>query len=94
MAKHLGNEDRQTIDLLLDGAARSQTGGISLQGVTSNDRISAAQRLLSLIDAMPSAEPPADLVERTLRLIDRSSPRREHVTLSTPTFAPNSQSHA
>lgn len=94
MAKHLGNEDRQSIDLLLDGAARSQTGGVSLQGVASNSRVSAAQRVLALLDVMPSEEPPADLVERTMRLIDRSSPRRDHAGLSTPTFVPNTQPHA
>jgi|SRR5689334_776236 hypothetical protein len=37
-----------------------------------SNRLESAERVLRLLDAMPTADPPADLVARTLRRIDES----------------------
>jgi len=37
-----------------------------------SNRLESVERVLRVLDSMPSAEPPVDLVERTLRRIDQS----------------------
>lgn len=108
MAKSLNDQDRRAIDLLLDSAARSSTGRGNGNGnggsnggtpqhhsVGSGSRVSAAERVLSLLDALPVEEPSADLVERTLRRIARQSGSRNiQPGLNAGPFAPGSQPHA
>ncbi len=40
------------------------------------ERVAHVSALLHLLDAMPAAEPPRDLVERTMEQIEKPSTRR------------------
>jgi len=69
-------EDRRALDLILDhGAAHRPLLAHSTAAVPQR-RIAAAARLLSVLDALPSAEPPAGLMARTLRRVEAA---RRHV---------------
>ncbi|MGA2584863.1 MAG: hypothetical protein ABSG31_16440 [Tepidisphaeraceae bacterium] len=67
MSKKLSDEDRRAIDMLLNRANEAKAGRISPR------RIAAAAKILSALDAYPTPEPSKDLVERTLRHIDRAA---------------------
>ena len=76
----LAKEDRRAIDLLLDRSARASGNGNSKNHMvyasadpTLGQRISQAHRLLQLLDLFPAADPPADLVDRTLRYVEEFS---------------------
>jgi cytochrome c-type biogenesis protein CcmH/NrfG len=78
MKPTLGQEDRRAVDLLLDRAAALAGNGNGHSLYASTDqamgkRIAGAQRLLKLLELMPSVDPPQDLVNRTLRRIDRAA---------------------
>jgi hypothetical protein len=72
----LHEEDRQAVDLLLDGAAAimgSGNGNQVVYAVTDaslGERVARTQKLVQLLDALPQDEPPADLLDRTLRLVE------------------------
>jgi hypothetical protein len=78
----LSKEDRRAVDLLLDRSARAAagTGGngngkghavYASADPTLGQRIARTQRLLQLLELMPSGDPPADLVPRTLRFVEQ-----------------------
>ena len=62
----LSAEDRRAVDLLLDQAAVGQPSVRQVNAGVNSPRLAAAARLLATLDALPAAEPPADLVRRTL----------------------------
>ena len=41
------------------------------------ERVARAQRLLQLLEWLPDAEPPADLVNKTLRLVEQPARKAE-----------------
>ena len=100
MAKRLNAEDGRTLDLLLDGAAKTGGNGnggqpLSHHGIASKDRVAATQSFLKLLDVLPAEDPPADLLERTMRHIDRASGIREvNVSLNPSTFSTSARPHA
>ncbi len=111
MTRRLSDEDRRTIDLLLDGAATTIRGdgngngpshagdaryGVSHHGIAASGRVDAAKRVLNLLDALPTDEPSADLLTRTMRRIDRRSPTRGDIRTGVhpAAYAPGSQPHA
>ena len=67
----LNPEDRRALDLLLDRS--SSVVGTGIAGFTeagvSQERLAAAQRVLQTLDLLPAEEPPADLLDRTLRRV-------------------------
>jgi hypothetical protein len=66
----LGEADREAVDALL-AARRGETPATRIEP----ERLARVQRLLSLLEADPVSEPPADLVDRTLdRVAGRSMP--------------------
>ena len=70
----LRNADARAVDLILDRAVTAQgSGGATLfagdPGV-SGEQVAAVEKVLKLLDAMPAAEPPADLLRRTLDRVD------------------------
>ena len=70
----LSVEDRRALDLLLDrssAVAGSGAAGYSDPGV-SQERLAGVERVLRTLDMMPATEPPADLLDRTLRRIGES----------------------
>jgi hypothetical protein len=79
MAKRLGKEDRRAVDLLLERAdgvsgmpAVEQLFAAPVQG-NFERRLDAVDKILSLLDLMPSPEPSADLVSRTMRRVEEAS---------------------
>jgi hypothetical protein len=90
MSATLSDDDRRAVDLLLNregtrsngtGDDNGDGGGGGGQAVTANtdgqfhERISRAERLLSLLSQMPASDPPQDLVSKTLRRIEEMAPR-------------------
>jgi hypothetical protein len=76
MANKLSHEDSRAIDMLLDGDRSNMTmvGSSNVKSGKMNmkNRIKAADRVLRLLSQMPSAEPSADLVKRTLQRVDET----------------------
>lgn len=70
MSMTLRSADARAVDLILDQAATAQTaGGATLfagDAGASNEQIAAVEKVLKLLDVMPAAEPPSDLLRRTL----------------------------
>lgn len=77
MKTKLREEDRRALDLMLDRmpAANGKGGAVyaAAQGA-SQERVARVQEILQVLDLMPAAEPPKDLVDRTMAFIE-SAPR-------------------
>jgi hypothetical protein len=88
MTRKLSDADRAAVDLLLDrtqaakaaggagGNGNSGNGGdgmVMMSNAVSDERLSAAQKVLSALDAMAAPEPPVDLTVRTLQRIARAA---------------------
>jgi hypothetical protein len=85
MSLSLRNADAKALDLMLDRAPAAREGnGGDAQGVifaggpashpgVSNERISAVEKILNVLHAMPAAEPASDLLKRTLARIGTST---------------------
>ncbi|HEY8749673.1 MAG TPA: hypothetical protein VIM11_16940 [Tepidisphaeraceae bacterium] len=77
----LREEDRRAVDLLLDGAATAeaaQNGGAVSFAVTDaslGERVARTYKLVHLLEALPSLDPPADLLERTLKFVENAPVR-------------------
>ena len=80
----LGIDDCKAVDLLLDRVSqltpedRNRTRAtpyVVLDSVTPK-RVTSAQRLLQVLDLLPAADPPEDLLSRTLQLVDQSAAPR------------------
>jgi hypothetical protein len=72
----LRQTDAETVDLLLDRAATAQDGGdsqaaMAFHSSVSNDRVSAVEKVLNLLNVMPDSEPAPDLAKRTLAFVDQ-----------------------
>jgi len=73
----LRDEDRRAVDMLLDRTQKASGDGnggngqvfVSGDGV-SPERLDRVGRLLGMLDLLPQAEPPQDLMARTLRRLD------------------------
>lgn len=81
MSMTLRDEDRRALDLLLDRTPAAsnranghQTGVVfaAANGGVSNERVQSAEKILRMLEALPAAEPPQDLVSRTLRHIEQA----------------------
>jgi hypothetical protein len=77
--KSLSPEDRHAVDLLLerpdghgDTPIINQIFATPMRGHFEN-RLESVEKILDVLEAMPAAEPPADLVSRTLRRIEEAS---------------------
>ncbi len=77
MTRKLNQSDRQAVDLVLDQMAKGQDGDgvIAVGAPPTEPRVEALGKILSVLENMPAAEPPADLVKRTLQLIERGTPQ-------------------
>jgi hypothetical protein len=77
MSKRLSAEDRHAIDLLLerpDGSGKSLVEMVFAHPAKGKfeARLDAADKVLSLLDNMPAADPPEDLVSRTMQRIEQA----------------------
>jgi hypothetical protein len=77
----LSDEDSRAVDLLLDsseagngnGNGNGHGAGNAFQAATSTNftqRLERAEQLLDVIGQMPAAEPPVNLVARTLQAVE------------------------
>jgi hypothetical protein len=74
MNRTLSDEDRRAVDLFLDQGARATKGGVTkVVSPVSQKRMASIKQVLAMLDEMPVEEPPADLVEQTMRLIDSAA---------------------
>lgn len=74
MNKTLRDDDARAVDLLLD---RSQVAGMAgpafVQATPAQEHVQGVEQVLGLLRMLPDAEPPQDLVARTLRFVDESA---------------------
>jgi len=73
MTKRLGENDRRAVDLLLDrsnGAIGNDNGFVTHAQSATEPAIQAVRKVLNVLELAPAAEPPADLMIRTLARID------------------------
>jgi hypothetical protein len=82
MTKRLGDDDRSAVDVILDQQADDgNPSGAFVGQANLAQRVDRVQRLLHLLEQMPSLEPPADLVTKTLVRIEQEAyvqPGRMH----------------
>lgn len=71
--KKLTREDRCALDLLLDGEVSNLSdSGVFVKSVdVEPQRVQTVKQVLSLLNQLPAADPPRDLMGRTLHKIDR-----------------------
>lgn len=73
-------EDRRAIDLLLDRTAVVTGEGARMSAYAATDgllrqSVASVEKVLSLLDNMPSTDPPRQLLNRTLRYVKDGSGR-------------------
>jgi hypothetical protein len=72
MSSKISDEDGRAVDLILDQQStgrRVPDASARFAEPALHGRIQAAQQLLSLLDDLPTAEPPLDLMSKTWRRI-------------------------
>ena len=75
MSVRLRDTDALAVDLILDRAAAAQDNAgqatlIASHARVSNDRVAAVEKVLKLLEVMPSPEPAQDLLQRTIDRLD------------------------
>jgi hypothetical protein len=78
MGKRLGKDDARAVDLLLDRSNVAANNGSSAFATPAGDavvqRIGAAETVFRLLAEMPAADPPSDLIKKTMeRIRERGS---------------------
>lgn len=77
MSRTLSDEDRRAVDLFLDQGAGATEGRVTpVVPLVSQKRMNSVLRVLALLDEMPVQEPPTNLIEKTMRKIDREAGRQ------------------
>lgn len=71
----LRQTDAEAVDLLLDRTAAPQNGSnsqapMAFHSSISNDRVSAAEKVLNLLRMLPDSDPPDNLSQRTLAFVE------------------------
>jgi hypothetical protein len=69
---NLNEHDRRAIDLFLDHEQVSQTTVFISSEQSDPTRVKSVEKILSLLQALAPAEPPTDLVSKTLRRVDQA----------------------
>lgn len=101
MTRKLNEADRAAVDMLFDRInAASNNGGrsngngngggdsvVNMANAVAEQRLSAVERVLSTLAAMPAPEPSADLAVRTLQRVARASAGLP-ATMTAPAPAP------
>jgi hypothetical protein len=83
----LSIDDRKAVDIILDHAAKAGSSNMTrFNAEVSPARIAAVTKLLDVLGAMPSEDPPKDLVARTMARIDHDATRRriQHPQITAP----------
>jgi hypothetical protein len=77
-------EDRCAVDLLLEQGSASAFKGWSAScfnadhGARLRHRVETVEKVLGVLAEMPASDPPANLVARTLRKVEREGHRHSH----------------
>ena len=91
----LRKEDRRAVDLLLDRSVKASGKGhgdgqsqpvYATADTSLGERVVRAHQLLQLLDWMPTPDPAADLVERTIRLVEEAARRPGAINPPLPNF--------
>ena len=86
MAIRLSNQDRRAIDLLLDKATAAHTTFTSTTEAVDTIRVQVVEKILHLLDGYEPAEPPADLVARTMKRIETAETQPQPAALPRTTI--------
>lgn len=81
MDKKLHNEDAHVVDMLLDRGNSEGLHGAQIftrSPEMFHQHLQSVERLLKLLDKMPTSEPPANIVARTLDYIDHAIAAQPH----------------
>ena len=104
MTRKLNEADRAAVDMLFDrinaagnngnGSGNGGNGGdayVPMTVAVAEERLSAVQRILSTLEAMPAPEPSPDLAVRTLQRVARVAglPATMQPPASTPYIDPS-----
>lgn len=86
MKIRLHPEDAAALDLLLDRTqVATGDGAVFAAPAAGQDRVNGARKVLGLLQLLPDAEPPRDLLTRTLSYVGdavQGIPRRQDVPLA------------
>jgi hypothetical protein len=70
--RKLSIDDQKAVDVILDhGATGGKPGLTRMAAPAHHRRVAAASKVLSLLAELPEIEPPADLISRTMAMIDQ-----------------------
>jgi hypothetical protein len=74
MSRTLSDEDRRAVDLILDqGAAATNDALKKVVPLVSPKRMASVSKVFAVLGQMPAEEPPRNLIEKTMRKIDRAA---------------------
>ena len=99
MTRKLNEADRAAVDMLFDrittagsnGNGNGNGGGdgyVTMTEAVAEDRLSAVQRILSMLESMPAPEPSPDLAIRTLQRVAGPAGTAMPEAMQTPAPAP------
>lgn len=102
MTRKLNEADRAAVDMLFDrinaaggnagngnGNGNSRDRGyVTMTVAVAEQRLSAVQRILATLEAMPAPEPSSDLAIRTLQRVARATAAMPGEPVQTPAPAP------
>jgi hypothetical protein len=72
--RSLSTEDKKALDVLLDHGHSARDARLTRHSpVVPPRRITAVSKVLNLLSELPTIDPPADLVSRTMQRIDRNA---------------------
>jgi hypothetical protein len=76
MIRELTDADSRAVDLLLDRgnslSNEKSTGSFVTPGGIAPKRVEAAEKILAMLQLMPAADPPADLLSKTMTRVDQA----------------------
>ncbi|HWE93251.1 MAG TPA: hypothetical protein VG269_04690 [Tepidisphaeraceae bacterium] len=80
MKVKLREEDRRALDLLLDRSptAAGKAAGTPIYAAVDGhirDRVIQIEKVLNILDVLPAADPPRELLARTLRYVEQPAGR-------------------
>jgi hypothetical protein len=76
MIRKLSDADSRAVDLLLDRgnslSGEKSTRSFVTPGDIAPKRVEAAEKILGMLQLMPAADPPADLLGKTMSRVDQA----------------------
>jgi hypothetical protein len=76
MIRTLSDDDSRAVDLLLDRgnslSGEKTTGSFVTPGGIAPKRVEAAEKILGMLQFLPAADPPTDLLSKTMHSVDQA----------------------